>query len=177
MSGVVIRRRIPGPKGDPGKNGKDGSNGSNGSDGSDGKDGLSAYELAKRLGFKGTLKAWIESLKGEPGKNGRSSSGPVPIENLMPAGVISKRTITATGNQLASDDIVFVNHASGTIDFNLLDATLYQKVLNISVINSGSVNIIPPLGQLINGDVQLTLDGGNYYSVDLVTQGANWYVK
>ena len=39
----------------------------------DGKDGLSAYELAKKNGFVGTLAEWLESLKGAdglPGKNG-----------------------------------------------------------------------------------------------------------
>lgn len=41
--------------------------------GVDGKDGLSAYELAKKNGFVGTLAEWLESLKGAdglPGKNG-----------------------------------------------------------------------------------------------------------
>lgn len=41
--------------------------------GIDGKDGLSAYEIAKKNGFVGTVAEWLESLKGAdglPGKDG-----------------------------------------------------------------------------------------------------------
>lgn len=38
--------------------------------GTDGKDGLSAYELAVKNGFEGTLEEWLESLKGEKGNPG-----------------------------------------------------------------------------------------------------------
>ena len=41
--------------------------------GIDGKDGLSAYEIAKKNGFVGTVVEWLESLKGadgQPGKDG-----------------------------------------------------------------------------------------------------------
>lgn len=45
-------------------------NGSNVTNGKDGENGLSAYELAVRNGFTGTLTEWLESLKGADGKDG-----------------------------------------------------------------------------------------------------------
>ena len=36
-----------------------------------GDDGLSAYELAVRNGYSGTLSMWLESLRGEDGQDGR----------------------------------------------------------------------------------------------------------
>lgn len=39
-----------------------------------GSDGLSAYEVAKKNGFKGSETEWLESLKGDPGVSG--SVGP-----------------------------------------------------------------------------------------------------
>ncbi|MBO7413186.1 MAG: hypothetical protein J6U20_05925 [Fibrobacter sp.] len=80
-------------KGEKGEDGKKGADGKNGADGKDGKDGLkgdkgdpgvkgdsgaagaaglSAYEIAKAGGFKGTEEEWIESLKGTPGAKGDS---------------------------------------------------------------------------------------------------------
>lgn len=44
-----------------GKDGKDGE------DAEDGEDGESAYELAVSLGFRGTVREWLDQLKGEPG--------------------------------------------------------------------------------------------------------------
>ncbi len=41
---------------------------------SDGKDGLSAYELACRQGFDGTLDEWLASLKGEDGSDGTNGA-------------------------------------------------------------------------------------------------------
>jgi hypothetical protein len=35
-----------------------------------GIDGLSAYEIAKAKGFKGTADEWLESLRGAPGRDG-----------------------------------------------------------------------------------------------------------
>lgn len=63
-----------GLNGKDGRNGIDGRNGTdgkNGRDGRDGKDGLkgdtghSAYELAKKNGYVGSEKEWLESLKAE----------------------------------------------------------------------------------------------------------------
>lgn len=39
-----------------------------------GHPGASAYELALRNGFSGTLEEWLESLKGEPGEPGEAPS-------------------------------------------------------------------------------------------------------
>ena len=39
-------------------------------DGLDGLDGQSAYEIAKALGFKGSARDWIESLRGARGDQG-----------------------------------------------------------------------------------------------------------
>lgn len=49
-----------------------------GKDGTNGKDGLSAYDIAVKEGFSGTIEDWLISLKGEPGKsipgeNGKSA--------------------------------------------------------------------------------------------------------
>lgn len=37
-----------------------------------GRDGNDAYDIARRAGFKGNEKEWLESLKGDPGKPGKS---------------------------------------------------------------------------------------------------------
>lgn len=69
-----------GLQGEPGKDGKngadgqpgrDGKNGVDGQPGKDGKDGKSAYDLAVQEGFKGDLKAWLNSLKGQAGPAGK----------------------------------------------------------------------------------------------------------
>ncbi len=57
--GVVLN----GAMGKEGADGKDGEDGTDGKDGKNGTDGLSAYEIAKKNGFKGTEKEWLESLK------------------------------------------------------------------------------------------------------------------
>ena len=51
--------------------GKAGEQGPQGEPGKDGKDGKSAYDLAVQEGFKGDLKAWLNSLKGQPGPAGK----------------------------------------------------------------------------------------------------------
>ena len=47
-------------------------NGAKGDSGVAGAAGLSAYEIAKAGGYKGTVEQWIESLKGDPGAAGTS---------------------------------------------------------------------------------------------------------
>lgn len=46
-------------------------------------DGMSAYQLAVRVGFKGTLEEWLLSLKGEKGDKG--NDGDVAFESLSEA--------------------------------------------------------------------------------------------
>lgn len=46
----------------------------------EGRNGLSAYELAVKQGFVGTLDEWLESLKGQPGEPGR----PLTWDDLTP---------------------------------------------------------------------------------------------
>ena len=58
-----------GMNGKDGKDGKNGKDGLNGKDGKDGLNGLSAYEIAKKQGFKGTEKEWIEHITNNGGKN------------------------------------------------------------------------------------------------------------
>lgn len=41
----------------------------------DGAPGLSAFELARKAGFRGTLEQWLASLKGEPGEKGDPGVG------------------------------------------------------------------------------------------------------
>lgn len=43
--------------------------------GKPGADGKSAYDLAVQEGFKGDLKAWLDSLKGQPGKDATGKPG------------------------------------------------------------------------------------------------------
>ena len=45
--------------------------------GLDGRDGLSAYELAKKEGFKGTISQWMDSLTGLPGTPGNDGETPI----------------------------------------------------------------------------------------------------
>lgn len=46
-------------------------------------DGLSAYQLAVRAGFKGTVEEWLHSLKGEKGDKG--NDGNITFESLSEA--------------------------------------------------------------------------------------------
>lgn len=55
-------------------NGEDGQDGAKGDSGIAGEDGLSAYEIAKAAGYKGTEAEWIASLKGDSGAAGTSCS-------------------------------------------------------------------------------------------------------
>ena len=52
-----------GPKGDIGAQGPQGPQGITGLQGATGKSGESAYQIAVKLGFKGTEQEWVESLK------------------------------------------------------------------------------------------------------------------
>ena len=52
-----------GPKGDTGAQGPQGPQGITGLQGATGKSGESAYQIAVKLGFKGTEQEWVESLK------------------------------------------------------------------------------------------------------------------
>lgn len=56
-----------GPKGDIGAQGPQGPQGITGLQGATGESGESAYQIAVRLGFKGTEAEWMESLKGPKG--------------------------------------------------------------------------------------------------------------
>ena len=112
---------MKGEKGEDGKKGADGKNGAAGADGKDGKDGkdglkgdkgnpgvkgdsgvagaagLSAYEIAKAGGFKGTEEEWIESLKGTPGAKGDSGVAGTNCEIVKDsAGIIEIKCGTQT---------------------------------------------------------------------------------
>ena len=112
---------MKGEKGEDGKKGADGKNGAAGADGKDGKDGkdglkgdkgdpgvkgdsgvagaagLSAYEIAKAGGFKGTEEEWIESLKGTPGAKGDSGVAGTHCEIVKDsAGIIEIKCGTQT---------------------------------------------------------------------------------
>ena len=112
---------MKGEKGENGKKGADGKNGAAGADGKDGKDGkdglkgdkgdpgvkgdsgvagaagLSAYEIAKAGGFKGTEEEWIESLKGTPGAKGDSGVAGTNCEIVKDsAGIIEIKCGTQT---------------------------------------------------------------------------------
>ena len=101
-----------------GEKGEDGKKGAAGADGKDGKDGLkgdkgdpgvkgdsgaagaaglSAYEIAKAGGFKGTEEEWIESLKGTPGAKGDSGVAGTNCEIVKDsAGIIEIKCGTQT---------------------------------------------------------------------------------
>ena len=55
-----------------GQDGAKGDSGVKGDSGATGKDGLSAYEIAKAGGYKGSEEEWIASLKGDTGAKGDS---------------------------------------------------------------------------------------------------------
>ncbi len=56
-----------GAKGTKGDKGNTGEQGLQGEQGLDGEDGLSAYQLAVKQGFEGSLDEWLESLHGKDG--------------------------------------------------------------------------------------------------------------
>lgn len=45
-----------------------------------GLDGLSAYEIARAKGYRGTVAAWLDSLKGPPGRDGKDGADVDPAE-------------------------------------------------------------------------------------------------
>lgn len=59
-----------GPKGDKGDPGPKGETGPRGVQGTRGSDGLSAYQIAIKNGFDGSVTEWLESLKGDKGDKG-----------------------------------------------------------------------------------------------------------
>lgn len=63
IDGIDTGFSLQGERGEPGKDGHDGLNGE------PGNDGLSAYEVAKKNGFVGNEKEWLESLKGKDGQD------------------------------------------------------------------------------------------------------------
>lgn len=61
--GLIGQTGPRGPKGDTGAQGPQGPQGIKGLQGATGESGESAYQIAVKLGFKGTEQEWVESLK------------------------------------------------------------------------------------------------------------------
>ena len=90
-----IANNVQGERGEQGVAGRDGINGTNGQDGEDGSDGLSAYQVAVSLGYTGTQKEWIASLKGATGSSGNNgSNGWSPVLKVVARGDDSVLQIT-----------------------------------------------------------------------------------
>lgn len=68
-------KSLKGDAGERGKTGKAGRDGKDGLDGQRGADGLSAYEIAKKNGFRGTEQEWLTSLKGKDGVSRMGMAG------------------------------------------------------------------------------------------------------
>ena len=90
-----ISNNVQGEQGVQGVAGRDGINGTNGQDGADGSDGLSAYQVAVSLGYTGTQKEWVSSLKGATGSSGANgSNGWSPLLRVVARGDDSVLQIT-----------------------------------------------------------------------------------
>lgn len=70
----VVMQVVSDPEENPALRGKDGTDGKNGTDGQAGADGLSAYDIARLLGYGGTKTQWLTTLNGAAGKDGKNGS-------------------------------------------------------------------------------------------------------
>lgn len=170
----AINLSLPtGPAGAPGKDGADGQPGKDGAAGKDGADGQSAYDLALKEGFKGTLKDWLNSLKGEdgkPGRDGQNGKDGAPGEDGQPGqpgadgapgkdgkdGLNGHSVWLATGDvneRLVKFSTSQIEHAEGeTVDPAVGDLFIIKGFLTVITSIDVSTFTVQPTGQSLNGD-------------------------
>lgn len=72
-------------------------------------DGMSAYDLAVRAGFKGTLQQWLDSLKASGGGSGHTPKFQIGGTVTLPAGSEASVSIADIGKDTAGNPIYQLN--------------------------------------------------------------------
>ena len=163
------------PTGPAGAPGKDGQRGADGAPGKDGADGQSAYDLALKEGFKGTLKDWLTSLKGadgKPGRDGQNGKDGAPGKDGQPGqpgadgapgkdgkdgkdGLNGHSVWLATGDaneRLVKFSTSQIEHAEGEkVQPVVGDLFIIKGFLTVITSIDGSNFSVQPTGQSLNG--------------------------
>lgn len=131
-----------GVQGEPGKDGHDGLNGE------PGNDGLSAYEVAKKNGFVGNEKEWLESLKGKDGQDASVDlTGYLTKENAeskyakkseLPQVTLDaeQRLLTIDGKEVVIPDSVDLTEYAKK---SKIPSIIYDKTANTLTINDTTI--------------------------------------
>ncbi len=115
-----------GPKGDTGAQGPQGPQGITGLQGATGKSGESAYQIAVKLGFKGTEQEWVESLKYDHSEEFTKLAE--EVRNTANGIVADRQQITQNKNDVTTlkEDLGELNKVS-------------EKILSVSIIQKCEV--------------------------------------
>jgi hypothetical protein len=149
----------------------EGGRGQRGLPGVDGDDGSSAYEIAVNMGFVGTVREWLDSLKGEDG-----------IGSGVPAEVVADFTVylPESQGQYSNGDVITAGTSLETVVKKILQAVIppiyYSPSLSIS--GSGSKSI--EAGTLITPAIMPTFtqnDGGSVTRYSLRQNGSEIYTN
>lgn len=116
VESAVAKKPKDGKDGRDGKDGKSirGADGKNGKDGRDGisikgekgEDGLSAYEIWRKNGNKGTEKQFLESLKGEKGEDGKFVVREVQTIHGGGGGGSAQKVLNTVNKRLADSEVI-----------------------------------------------------------------------
>lgn len=144
IQGIPGPQGIQGPVGPVGATGPAGPIGPTGAKGDKGTDGASAFEVAIRNGFKGTVQQWLSSLKGQKGDTPNIEVGAV---NLL------RNTAKLTFGDRERQKWAITSGGNGTIQ--ILDITnspniLANKMLRVSRNTNGGNK---DLSQTVNLEV------------------------
>lgn len=131
-----------GVQGEPGKDGHDGLNGE------PGNDGLSAYEVAKKNGFVGNEKEWLESLKGKDGQDAsvdltgyltkENAESKYAKKNELPqvALDVNQRLLTIDGREIVIPDSVDLTEYAKK---SKIPSIIYDKDTDTLTINDTTI--------------------------------------
>ena len=115
-----------GPKGDTGAQGPQGPQGIKGLQGATGESGESAYQIAVKLGFKGTEQEWVESLKYDHSEEFTKLAE--EVRNTANGIVADRQQITQNKNDVTTlkKDLTEIAH-----DVSVLKATKTGKLYGV----------------------------------------------
>lgn len=105
-----------------------------------------------------------------------AGSGPTVVTDstgklLLNVGKLSVSSVSVD-TTLTTQDVVF---ASGTCTLTLPSAVTTTRVIVIKNVGTGTVKVVGPSSQTIDGDTQLDVNV-QYASYTLVSNGTNWFI-
>ena len=108
-----------------------------GKDGTNGKDGLSAYDIAVKEGFSGTIEDWLISLKGEPGKsipgeNGKDGKSAYEIAREQGFKGTADEWLNSLKGEKGDDGTIGIDEVQEKIIYKILGYNLNDSNSNIS---------------------------------------------